>query len=127
MVEFLAMAEFRAGNWDMAEQALEEACSTLGQLELRGPLTASFADRSIIDAHRGRFERARHLAGILDGVAGLDVIWRMVCHSALGAVEFCAGDHAAADRAWTAMREEADRSAGSTTWRTAASPTTSRP
>ena len=104
------MAEFRAGNWDMAEQALEEACSTLGQLELRGPLTASFADRSIIDAHRGRFDRGRDtLAGILDGVAGLDVIWRMVCHSALGALEFSDGDHAAADRAWTAMRDEAQQ------------------
>ena len=108
MVEFIAMTEFRAGNWHVAEQALEEACSTLGQLELRGPLTASFADRSIIDAHRGRFDRGRAtLAGILDGVAGLDVIWRMVCHSALGILEFCYGDHEAADQAWTAMRGEA--------------------
>ena len=36
IVEFIAMAEFRAGNWDEAEQALEDACSTLGQLELGG-------------------------------------------------------------------------------------------
>ena len=42
IVEFLAMAEFRAGNWDQAERALEDACATLGQFELRGPLTASF-------------------------------------------------------------------------------------
>ena len=45
IVEFLAMAEFRAGNWDQAERALEDACTTLGQFDLRGPLTASFADR----------------------------------------------------------------------------------
>ena len=53
IVEFLAMAEFRAGNWDQAERALEDACATLGQFELRGPLTASFADRSLIDAPVG--------------------------------------------------------------------------
>ena len=103
MVEFLAMAEFRAGNWAQAEQALEDACETLAQFDLRGPFVASFADRSVIDAHRGRIERARRtLLGILDGVERLDVFWRMVCHSAQGAVEFCAGDYAAADRAWTA-------------------------
>ena len=107
IVEFLAMAEFRAGNWAQAEQALEDACDTLAQFELRGPFIASFADRSVIDAHRGRIERARRtLLGIL-GVERLDVFWRMVCHSAQGAVEFCAGDYEAADRAWTQMRAEA--------------------
>ena len=107
IVEFLAMAEFRAGNWAQAEQALEDACETLAQLELRGPFIASFADRSVIDAHRGRIERARHtLLGIL-GVERLDLFWRMVCHSAQGAVEFCAGDSDAAVRAWTAMRADA--------------------
>jgi DNA-binding CsgD family transcriptional regulator len=76
-------------------------------LELRGPFVASFADRSVIDAHRGRLERARRtLRGLLD-VERLDLFWQMVCHSAQGAVEFCAGDYEAADRAWTAMRAEA--------------------
>jgi DNA-binding CsgD family transcriptional regulator len=104
--EFLAMAEFRAGNWAQAEQALEDACETLAQFELRGPFIASFADRSVIDAHRGRIDRARRtLLGIL-GVERLDVFWRMVCHSAQGAVEFCGGDYEAADRAWEAMRAE---------------------
>ncbi|MEO7250645.1 MAG: AAA family ATPase, partial [Candidatus Limnocylindrales bacterium] len=108
IVEFLAIAEFRAGNWDYAERALEDACATLGQLELRGPLTASFADRSLIDAHRGRIDRARTtLLDILDPGKPLDVFWRAVCHSALGAVEFCDGRNEAADRAWTAMTEEA--------------------
>ena len=107
IVEFVAMAEFRAGNWAHAEQALEAACETLAQLELRGPFTASFADRSVIDAHRGRIERARRtLLGILNDER-LDLFWRMVCHSAQGAVEFCAGDYGAADRAWTPMRAEA--------------------
>lgn len=107
-VEFVAMAEFRAGNWAQAEQELEEACETLAQFEVRGPFTASFADRSVIDAHRGRIERARQtLHGILDGSERDDPFWRMVCHSAQGAVEFCGGDYRAADRAWTQMRAEA--------------------
>ena len=107
MVEFLAMAEFRAGDWVQAEQALEDACGTLAQFELRGPFIASFADRSVIDAHRGRIGRARRTLLDILGVERLDVLWQMVCHSAQGVVEFCAGDYAAADRAWTQMRNEA--------------------
>ena len=107
LVEFLAMAEFRAGNWAQAERALEDACETLAQFELRGPFIASFTDRSVIDAHRGRIERARRtLHGIL-GAQPLDLFWRMICHSAQGAVEFCANDYEAADQAWAAMRAEA--------------------
>lgn len=107
LVEFLAMAEFRAGNWAEAEETLEAACGTLAQFELRGPLVASFADRSVIDAHRGRIERARETVDSILAVDGLDRFWRMVCHSAQGAVEFCAGSYEAADRAWTQMRGEA--------------------
>jgi DNA-binding NarL/FixJ family response regulator len=107
LVEFLAMAEFRAGNWAAAEQALEDACDTLAHFDLRGPFIASFADRSVIDAHRGRIERARRTLDDILGIEGLDLLWRMVCHSAQGAVEFCAGSAKAADRAWTQMRAEA--------------------
>ena len=107
IAEFVAMAEFRAGNWATAETALEEACETLAQFELRGPFVASFADRSIIDAHRGRFDRARGTLRDILTVERLDLFWRLVCHSAQGAVEFCIGDHTAADAAWAAMREEA--------------------
>jgi DNA-binding CsgD family transcriptional regulator len=108
LVEFLAMAEFRAGNWTAAEDLLEEACDTLAQFELRGPFVASFADRAVIDAHRGRFARARQtLVDILDGIDRLEPFWRMLGHSARGAVEFCAGEHEAAVRAWSAMRDRA--------------------
>ncbi len=109
VAEFLAMAEFHAGHWDRAERALERACATLEQFELRGPMAPSFADRSLIDAHRGRIERARTtLTHIFDTIAPFDVFWRMVCRSALGVVEFCAGRYAAADRAWTQCAEEAE-------------------
>ena len=108
LAEFLAMAEFRAGNWPEASRLLDAACDTLDQLDLRGPLIASFADRSVIDAHRGEFQRARATVERILAVEGLDPFWRMVCHSAQGAFEFCAGSHEAADRAWTQMREEAE-------------------
>ena len=109
VVEFLAMAEFRAGNWDIAESALEDACATLEQWDVRGPLVASFADRSLIDAHRGRFERARAtLNDILEPGEQLDLFWRMVCRSALGQVEFFDDNHEAADRVWTQMKRDAD-------------------
>ena len=107
MAEFLAMAEFRAGNWPGAASALDAACDTLDQLDLHGPLIASFADRSVIDAHRGDHrpstsDRGRHprrgrprslLADGLPLRAGRGRVLRR--------------SHEAADRAWTAMREEA--------------------
>lgn len=106
LAEFIAMAEFRAGNWQVAEDLLEDACVTLGDLGLRGPSAASFADRSLIDAHKGRMDRARGtLRDLLEGEVPLDEFWAAVCLSALGAVEFVRADPAAADRAWTAMRE----------------------
>ncbi|HEU5204893.1 MAG TPA: AAA family ATPase [Candidatus Limnocylindrales bacterium] len=108
IVEFVAMAEFRAGHWAEAERSLEAACETLAHFELRGPLVASFTDRSIIDAHRGRIDRARLTVDRILGIEGLDVFWRMVCHSAQGSVEFCDGAYAAADEAWTTMRAEAE-------------------
>ena len=61
----------------------------------------------MIDAHRGDLDRARATVATILAVDGLDPFWRTVCHSAQGAVEFCAGNHEAADRAWTHMREEA--------------------
>ena len=92
-----------------AEHALEGACATLEQFGLRGPVIASFADRSLIDAHRGRIERARTtLTHILDVVEPVDVFWRAVCRSPLGFVEFCDGNHEVADQTWTRMREEAE-------------------
>ena len=88
-----------------AEAALEAACETLIQVEVGGPIVASFTDRSVIDAHRGRMERARRT--LQESVDTSDRFWRMLCHSAQGAVEFCDGAYEAADRAWMTMRAEA--------------------
>jgi DNA-binding CsgD family transcriptional regulator len=61
----------------------------------------------VIDAHRGRIERARRTVDGILAIEGLDLFWRMVCHSAQGAVEFCDGKFEAANRAWVDMRAEA--------------------
>ena len=108
LAEFMAMVEFRMGDSASAEQRLEVACERLGDLGMRGPLTASFADRAVVDAHRGRVPRAREtIREMLEQDVPLDTFWIAVCLSALGSVEFAAGDLAAADRAWTAMRQAA--------------------
>ena len=65
--------------------------TNLSQFDLRGPFTASFADRSVIDAHRGRIERARQTLLAILGRANGGVHLAMVCHSALGALEFSDG------------------------------------
>ena len=91
-----------------AEQALEDACDTLAQFELRGPFTASFADRSVIDAHRGRIERARRtLLGILDGVEGSTCSGGWCATRRRAPSSSAPASYEAADRAWTTMREEA--------------------
>jgi DNA-binding CsgD family transcriptional regulator len=108
LAEFMAMVEFRAGDWATAEQRLEVACETLEQLDIGGPIAASLADRSLIDAHRGRIDRARRTMEDILPKLGPDLFWRAVCLSAVGEVEFIAGDLAAADEAWTTMREIAE-------------------
>jgi DNA-binding CsgD family transcriptional regulator len=106
LAEFIAMVDFRAGDWGAAERSLEDACATLGEFGIGGPVIASFADRSVIDAHRGRLDRARQtLRDILDAEPPPDRFWVAVCKSALGAVEFVNGDFRAADAAWTTMRQ----------------------
>ena len=65
-----------------------------------------FAWRSMIDAHRGRFDRARAtLRPLVEATAGAEKAWwAAILLSALGFVEYAAGDHQAADRALTQMR-----------------------
>ena len=55
----LGFVEFRAGQWDLAERLVEEACTAIAQLERPGPWTMLFRLRSIVDAGRGRTGRAR--------------------------------------------------------------------
>jgi DNA-binding CsgD family transcriptional regulator len=103
----LSLAELRAGRWDVAEQSAEEACDTIAQLETPGPWTMAFRIRSIVDAHRGRVERARETLPPLIAQAERAgrAWWEALLLSALAFAEFADGNHAEADRALTRMRE----------------------
>ncbi|MBA2461073.1 MAG: helix-turn-helix transcriptional regulator, partial [Actinobacteria bacterium] len=101
----LSRAELAAGNWDAAERGVEEACETIAQLETPGPWAALFRVRAIVDAHRGRLERA--LATFHAERAGI-LWWEALRLSGLAFVEYAAGNHAEVDRALTRMRELTD-------------------
>jgi DNA-binding CsgD family transcriptional regulator len=102
-----AFAEFRAGEWDYAEQLVEESCAVIAQPERPGPWTMAFRMRSIVDAGRGRTGRARAtlLPLIEEAQRSGRAWWEALLLSALAFVEFSAGDHRAVDRALTRMRE----------------------
>jgi DNA-binding CsgD family transcriptional regulator len=104
----LAMAELRAGRWDLAGRCVEEACDALAQqLDEPGPWGAAFRIRSLVDAHAGRTDRARATIGpfiVKAQRAGL-VVWEVLGLSALAFVDFVDGDHRAVDATLTSMRE----------------------
>ncbi len=104
---YLVLAELRAGRWDLAERWIERSCETIGEHDASGPFAHTFAWRSLIDAYRGRFERARAtLLPLIEETEQLEQAWwESLLLDVLGFVEFAAGDHEAADRALTRMRE----------------------
>jgi DNA-binding CsgD family transcriptional regulator len=101
----LGLVELRAGRWALAEGYLERSCETLGELEAAGRFANPFAWRSLLDAYRGRFERARStLVPLIESGERLGYARsQAVMLDGLGLVEFAAGNHEAADRAWTHM------------------------
>jgi len=106
----LAVAELRAGRWDLAEQYVEESCSAIAPVETPGPWTVPFRLRALVDAHTGRTERARAtlLPLIEDAERAGRLFWEALFLSTLGFVEFADGNHAAADTALTRMRARLD-------------------
>ncbi len=106
----LSLVELRAGLWDVAERSAEEACETIAQIETPGPWTMAFRLRSMVDAHRGRVERARET--LLPLVAHAEragrAWWEALLLSALAFVEFADGNHPEVDRALTRMQELTD-------------------
>jgi DNA-binding CsgD family transcriptional regulator len=102
---YLGLVELRAGRWDLAEGYLERSCETIGELDAISPFANPFAWRSLADAYRGRFERARStlLPLIESGERLGDARSQALMLDGLGLVEFAAGNHQAADRAWTQM------------------------
>ncbi len=106
----LAQSELRAGHWALAERHIEESCAVLGQVDARGVLAMPFVWRALVDAHKGRIDRAR--STLVRLLAELErthqVWWSVVALSTAAFVEFAAGDHRAADAALTRMRKLAE-------------------
>ena len=102
-----AYAEFRAGQWDLAEELVEESCATIARLEHPGPWAMVFRFRSIVDAGRGRTERGRDtvLPFIEDAARSGRAHWEALMQSTLAFVEFAAGDPRAVDSALMRMQE----------------------
>jgi DNA-binding CsgD family transcriptional regulator len=101
----VALAELRAGAVEEAERHVEEACAAVEQLELDGPRAMIFEKRALVDAHRGRTDRARaRLVPMIEQYerAG-QAWWAALSLSTLAFAEFAAGDHAAADDALVRM------------------------
>jgi len=102
-----AFVEFRAGRWEDAERRVEASCAAIAQLGRVGPWAMPFRFRAIMDAGRGRTERARAtlLPLIEDAEKSGRAWWEALMLSSLAFVEFAAGDHRAVDQALTRMRE----------------------
>jgi ATP/maltotriose-dependent transcriptional regulator MalT len=111
-LSYLALAEFHAGRCDLAGRLIEQSCDTIEErLEVTGRFAYPFAWRSLMDAYRGRFDRARQtLVPLLAGTAQAQKSWwAAVLLSVLGFVEFAAGDYRAADDALSRMRRLLDQ------------------
>ena len=111
-LSYLALAEFHAGRCDLAERLIEQSCDTIEErLEVSGRFAYPFAWRSLMDAYRGRFDRARKtLVPLLAETAQAQKSWwAAVLLSVLGFVEFAAGDYRAADDALSQMRRLLDQ------------------
>jgi DNA-binding CsgD family transcriptional regulator len=103
----LAMVELYAGRWELAERYAEESCALATLADARGPTAMRFAFRSLVDAHRGRTDRARPtvLTLIENFERAGQTYWQAMSLSALGLVEFADERHEAADEAVTRMRQ----------------------
>jgi len=87
---YLAMVELQAGQWDLAEQHAGRSCETLEQGDVSGRSAYAFAWRSLIDAYRGRVDRARTTLQPLVAEAARTekAWWGAILLSVVGFVEF---------------------------------------
>jgi DNA-binding CsgD family transcriptional regulator len=104
---FLALSRFNAGDWRLAQQAIDESCGVLEELgALGGPWGVALHVRSIVDLHSGRVERARDTMRLLVEEAEQQGhrFFAGVFLAVLGATELAAGDPEAADQSFVQSR-----------------------
>jgi DNA-binding CsgD family transcriptional regulator/tetratricopeptide (TPR) repeat protein len=102
----LALANFYAGAWELAERAIEDSCTTIEQMgQPIGPWGMTFYIRSLIDLHQGRVDRARTtLSALREGLEQAQhPFFAAIVLSALGSLEVASHDGAAASRAFQQM------------------------
>jgi DNA-binding CsgD family transcriptional regulator len=107
----LAQIELIAGNWEVAEQMIEESCAAIDQMRAgAGPWGMMWRIRALVDLHRGRIERAREsiLPLIEESERTGHRFFAAISLSTLGSVELAAGLPEAADRAFVRTREHLD-------------------
>ena len=107
----LALANFYAGAWELAERAIEESCAAIEQMgQPAGPWGMTFYIRSLIDLHQGRAERARTtLLALREELERVQHrFFAAIVLSAIGSLELVSGDAGAAARAFRQMHEHLD-------------------
>jgi len=107
---YVVLIELHAGRWELAERYADDSCAGIERLDAAGPYALAYGWRSLVDAHRGRFERARSTLRPLihEAEQAKAAWWAAHLLSALGFVEFAAGDYQAADGALQRMRQHFD-------------------
>jgi tetratricopeptide (TPR) repeat protein len=106
-LSYLALVEFHAGRCDLAARLIEQSCNTIEErLDVRGRFAYPFAWRSLMDAYRAQFGRAREtlLPLVAETAQAQKSWWAAVLLSVLGFMEFASGDYRAADDALSQMR-----------------------
>lgn len=107
----LALANFYAGAWELAESAIEEACTAIEQMgQPLGPWGMAFYIRSLIDIHQGRTDRARTTLSALHQELERVEHWffAAIVLSALGTLGLATHDAAAASRDFQQMHAHLD-------------------
>ncbi|HET7130564.1 MAG TPA: AAA family ATPase [Gaiellaceae bacterium] len=107
----LALAEFYVGDWQDAERAIEQSCTTLEQMgQPAGPWGMTFYIRSVIDLHQGRAERARPtLLALREELERVGhPFFSAIVLSALGSLELVSGEPRAAATTFQLMHRNLD-------------------
>jgi DNA-binding CsgD family transcriptional regulator len=103
----LGWLELRAGNWDLADELIEDSCTVVASGR-RAAWLVPFVVRSVIDAHRGRVDRSREtLSSLLEETGVGHSRWfASIAYFALAFLEYSLESSAACLHALALMGEQ---------------------